>query len=91
MYAVQTLLSKIQASKSIDFGDLFNESLGVFKKVWVQGLLLQLFSGPHYAPFYNRSLYYRISHLHLMVDSNQVTLRLHAVEPGSYRRVWGYL
>ena len=44
MYAVQTLLSKIQASKSIDFGDLFNESIAVFKKVWVQGLLLQLFS-----------------------------------------------
>ena len=25
MYAVQTLLNKIQTSKSIDFGDLFNE------------------------------------------------------------------
>ena len=44
MYAVQTLLNKIQASKSIDFGDLFNESLALFKKIWVQGLLLQLFS-----------------------------------------------
>lgn len=44
MYAVQTLLNKIQSSKSIDFGDLFNDSIGVFKKVWVQGLLLQLFS-----------------------------------------------
>jgi len=44
MYAVQTILNKIQSSESIDFGDLFNESLGLFKKVWVQGLLLQLFS-----------------------------------------------
>jgi len=44
MYALQTLLNKIQTSKTIDFGDLFNESLDLFKKVWVQGLLLQLFS-----------------------------------------------
>jgi hypothetical protein len=44
MYAIQTILNKIQTSKSIDFGELFNESLGVYKKVWVQGLLLQLFS-----------------------------------------------
>ena len=51
MYAVQTLLSKIQTSKTIDFGDLFNESLGVFKKVWVQGLLLQLFSIVIMLPF----------------------------------------
>ena len=44
MYAFQTIINKIQSSKSIDFGDLFNESLVLFKKVWVQGLLLQLFS-----------------------------------------------
>ena len=44
MYVSSNLINKIQTSKSIDFGDLFNESLGVFKKVWVQGLLLQLFS-----------------------------------------------
>jgi len=44
MYAVQTLLNKIQSSKTIDFGELFNESFDLFKKVWVQGLLLQLFS-----------------------------------------------
>jgi len=44
MLTLQTILNKIQNSKSIDFGDLFNETLGLFKKVWVQGLLLQLFS-----------------------------------------------
>jgi hypothetical protein len=44
MYAFQTILNKIQSSKLIDFGDLFNESLALFKKVWIQGLLLQLFS-----------------------------------------------
>lgn len=52
MYAVQTILNKIQISKSIDFGELFNESLGVFKKVWVQGLLLQLFSTLVMLPFF---------------------------------------
>ena len=45
MYAFQTIINKIQSSKSIDFGDLFNESLVLFKKVWVQGLILQLISG----------------------------------------------
>ena len=43
MYSVQTLLNKIQTSKSIDFGELFNESLSLYKKVWAQGLLMQLF------------------------------------------------
>ena len=56
MYAVQTLLNKIQNSKSIDFGDLFNETLDVFKKVWVQGLLLQLFSLIIMLPFINEFL-----------------------------------
>ena len=44
MYAFQTILNKIQSSELIDFGDLFNESLSLFKKVWIQGLLLQMFS-----------------------------------------------
>ena len=39
MYSFQTLITKIQSSKPIDFGDLFNASLNLFKKVWVQGLL----------------------------------------------------
>jgi hypothetical protein len=51
MYAIQTILNKIQTSKSIDFGELFNESLGVYKKVWVQGFLLQLFSTLVMLPF----------------------------------------
>lgn len=51
MYSVQTILNKIQISKSINFGELFNESLEVFKKVWVQGLLLQLFSTLVMLPF----------------------------------------
>jgi hypothetical protein len=51
MNTVQILLNKIKTSKSIDFGNLFNESLGVFKKVWIQGLLLQLFSIVLMLPF----------------------------------------
>ena len=44
MFSFQRLLSKIQVASTIDFGDLFNESVTLFKKVWVQGLILQLFS-----------------------------------------------
>lgn len=44
MFSFQSLLSKIQVASTIDFGDLFNESVTLFKKVWVQGLILQLFS-----------------------------------------------
>ncbi len=44
MFAFQTLLSKIQLAKPTDFGDLFNDSIVLFKKVWFQGLLLQLLS-----------------------------------------------
>ena len=44
MFSFQSLLSKIQVASTVDFGDLFNESVTLFKKVWVQGLILQLFS-----------------------------------------------
>ena len=32
MFAFQTLLSKIQLAKPTDFGDLFNDSIVLFKK-----------------------------------------------------------
>ena len=51
MYAFQTILNKIQTSEHIDFGTLFNESVEVFKKVWIQGLLLQLLSIVIMLPF----------------------------------------
>jgi hypothetical protein len=70
MYAVQKILNKIQTSKSIDFGELFNESLGVFKKVWVQGLLLQLFSIIVMLPFMV-SLYLPYFKYAIEVDLNQ--------------------
>lgn len=34
--------SKIQNAKALDFGTIFNQSIELFKQVWVQGLLLQL-------------------------------------------------
>ena len=44
MNSFSALINKIQSSKSTDFGDLFNMSVTVFKKVWIQGLILQLLS-----------------------------------------------
>ena len=51
MYSFQTVLSKIQLAKTTDFGDLFNDSIVLFKKVWLQGLQLQLFSFLIMLPF----------------------------------------
>ena len=42
MRSFDTISKKISEAPSIDFGDLFNESVAVFKKVWLQGFLLQL-------------------------------------------------
>lgn len=42
MRSFDTISKKISEAPSIDFRDLFNESVAVFKKVWLQGFLLQL-------------------------------------------------
>ena len=44
MPSFTTLTKKITEAPRIDFGDLFNESVAVFKKVWLQGFILQLIS-----------------------------------------------
>lgn len=36
------ILQRIQNAKDLDFGDLFNRSIELFKKVWVQGLVTLL-------------------------------------------------
>jgi hypothetical protein len=35
---------RIENAKKLDFGDIFSESIELFKKTWIQGFLLQLFT-----------------------------------------------
>lgn len=39
-----TLLQKIASDKELDFGTIFGEAIELFKKTWLQGFLLQLFT-----------------------------------------------
>ena len=38
----QDIQSKINLNKALDFGDIFNKSIELFKKSWLHGLILQL-------------------------------------------------
>ncbi|MFD0863755.1 hypothetical protein ACFQ1M_16185 [Sungkyunkwania multivorans] len=40
----ETLESKIDVAPKLDFGHIFSESIELFKKVWLQGVLLLIFS-----------------------------------------------
>jgi hypothetical protein len=44
MNTVISLLEKIDRAKDLDFGTIFSESIELFKKTWIQGFLLQLFT-----------------------------------------------
>lgn len=44
MTALNIILEKIQNAKSLDFGDIFNDSFKLFQKTWLYGFLMQLFS-----------------------------------------------
>lgn len=44
MSSLNCISKKVAEAPKIDFGDLFNESVLVFKKVWLQGFILQLLS-----------------------------------------------
>jgi len=44
MNTKETLITKIENAKALDLGDIFNKSIELFKKTWLQGLLLQLFT-----------------------------------------------
>ena len=44
MSSFNIISKKIAEAQKIDFGSLFNESVQVFKKVWLQGFILQLLS-----------------------------------------------
>ncbi|PKV48110.1 hypothetical protein ATE84_0099 [Aquimarina sp. MAR_2010_214] len=41
---MNALFEKIENSKSLDFGDIFNKSIELFKKVWLQGFVHLLIS-----------------------------------------------
>ncbi|WP_341215239.1 hypothetical protein [uncultured Wocania sp.] len=44
MNTITNLLEKIERAKELDFGTIFSESIELFKKTWLQGFLLQLFT-----------------------------------------------
>lgn len=46
------LLDKIEKAKALDFGTIFNQSIELFKKVWVQGLVMLLLTILLMVPFY---------------------------------------
>ena len=43
---------RVQNAKALDFGDIFNKSIELFKKVWVQGLVMLLIMMLIMLPFY---------------------------------------
>lgn len=49
---MSTLIEKIQNAKELDFGDIFNKSIELFKKVWLQGLVMLLITIAFMIPFY---------------------------------------
>ncbi|PWH84393.1 hypothetical protein DIS18_07620 [Algibacter marinivivus] len=52
MNTLETLSSKIESAKELDFGDIFNKSIELFKKVWLQGLVTLLLTIVLMIPFY---------------------------------------
>ena len=44
MNTINSLLEKISSAKELDFGTIFSEAIELFKKTWLQGFLLQLFT-----------------------------------------------
>ncbi|MEN3324925.1 hypothetical protein VP395_14390 [Mariniflexile soesokkakense] len=52
MNTINSLLEKIDKAKSLDFGTIFNQSIELFKKVWVQGLVMLLLTMLLMVPFY---------------------------------------
>ncbi|CAH8282640.1 hypothetical protein EV196_10582 [Mariniflexile fucanivorans] len=52
MNTIDSLLDKIEKAKALDFGTIFSESIELFKKVWVQGLVMLLLTMLLMVPFY---------------------------------------
>ena len=52
MNSITVLLEKIENAKDLDFGDIFNKCIELFKKVWLQGLVMLLLTFVLMLPFY---------------------------------------
>lgn len=52
MSTLNTLIHKIEVAKDLDFGDIFSRSIELFKKVWLQGLVMLLLTFLMMIPFY---------------------------------------
>lgn len=52
MNTLNQLLDKIERAKALDFGTIFNQSIELFKKVWVQGLVILLLTMLMMLPLY---------------------------------------
>ena len=52
MNSITSLLEKIDQAKSLDFGSIFNQSIELFKKVWLQGFIILLLTMLLMVPFY---------------------------------------
>lgn len=52
MNTMTSLLEKVESAKDLDFGDIFNKSIELFKKVWVQGLVTMLLTMLLMLPLY---------------------------------------
>lgn len=52
MNTTEDLIRKIEKAKELDFGDIFNKCIELFKKVWLQGLVMLLLTFVLMLPFY---------------------------------------
>ncbi|UKM64853.1 hypothetical protein GSB9_01411 [Flavobacteriaceae bacterium GSB9] len=52
MSTITSLLEKVENAKALEFGDIFNRSIELFKKVWLQGLVMLLLTMVLMIPFY---------------------------------------
>ncbi|HMQ45391.1 MAG: hypothetical protein KDC97_01980 [Confluentibacter sp.] len=52
MNTINSLLEKIERAPALDFGTIFNQSIELFKKVWVQGLVVVLLTMLLMLPLY---------------------------------------
>src|SRR5690606_32766726 len=52
MNKLNFLLTKINSAKELDFGTIFSQSIELFKKTWIQGLVMLLLTMVLMIPFY---------------------------------------